>query len=312
MKNLILIMTLLMSSVVFADTVDTRSFYFNGDVQSTNLQLNTEKTRTEYRQVQVPATCYRITYRRVCDNRPPVCRNVCQNGRCRRVCSGGGGQMCRDVQVRVPYSCMRYEQRAYEVHDYYVNTNVVLNFDLTGVDGGAAENFRVRVDGERAGLNVDTSKNYAIVMKNQYRQEARRGDSKDIDLTYELGFIKTKEINETLGRGIQNVSLKNGILRFSVGRGFNTQEFTQNIKVYRNRSLGSDILLFDRNLSENEMEINTNGSASELTIDLASLGIQVPSKTRVIMNTTYNLNGAQLLNPEDIKTEASANWVFSK
>lgn len=313
MKRFLLVVLSLLSLSAFADTVDMQSFYFNGSSQNADLLLNTEKTRTEYRQVRVPATCYRTEYRRVCDRRPPQCRTICQNGRCRRVCSGGGGTYCRTIPVNVPYSCTRYEQRAYEVHDYYVETRALLNFDLDGVDAGAAETFKVRVDGERAGINVEASNNYAVLLKSQSRNERRTSsDLKEVEMNYNISFVKTKKINETLGNGIQNVSLRNGILSFSVGKGFNTQDFIQNIKVYRNRTFGSDILLFDRNLTSNEMDVNTNGNSSEIVIDLTRLGIQVPSKTRVIMNTSFNLEGAKLLNPNGIKTEVSANWVFSK
>jgi hypothetical protein len=304
MKNLLLIMMMMISSYSFADTIDSQSVLVDGSQTVEELMLNTEKTRTEYRTVRVPSTCYRTEYRRRCTRQPQNCRTICRNNRCRRVCSGGGQTICRNVPVNVPYRCMRNETRAYEVHDYDVSTRAKLNFDLDDVSGGANERFTITMNGEMDSLRVNGSKNYALLLDNKNRSEIRRQGVKDVELNYDVRLVKAKTITQTLGRGIQNVSLRNGILRFSVGKGFNT--------VYRSRRLATDVLLFDRNMMDNEMEVNVNGNTSEVSIDLASLGIQLPAKTRVIMSTSYNLGGAQLLNADEIKTEASANWIFSK
>jgi hypothetical protein len=312
MKNLLLIMMMMISSYSFADTIDSQSVLVDGSQTVEELMLNTEKTRTEYRTVRVPSTCYRTEYRRRCTRQPQNCRTICRNNRCRRVCSGGGQTICRNVPVNVPYRCMRNETRAYEVHDYDVSTRAKLNFDLDDVSGGANERFTITMNGEMDSLRVNGSKNYALLLDNKNRSEIRRQGVKDVELNYDVRLVKAKTITQTLGRGIQNVSLRNGILRFSVGKGFNTKDFTQNLKVYRSRRLATDVLLFDRNMMDNEMEVNVNGNTSEVSIDLASLGIQLPAKTRVIMSTSYNLGGAQLLNADEIKTEASANWIFSK
>lgn len=313
MKNLLLVLTMMFSSIAFADSTDTQFVLVDGSRSVEELVLNTEKTRTEYRTVRVPSTCYRVENRRRCTRQPQRCRQVCdRNNRCRRVCSGGGQQVCRNVQTRVPYRCMRSETRLYEVHDYYVDTRAIMNFDLSDVSGGASEKFSVTMRGERDGLSVRGSKNYALLLDGKNRTETRRAGVKNVELTYDVRLVKAKRIVQTLGEGIQNVSLRNGILKFTVGKGFNTSEFTQNIKVYRSRRVLTDVLLFDRDLVDSEMQVHVNGNRSEVTIDLASLGIQLPSKTRVIMNTSYNIGGAKLLNSNEIKTSASANWIFSK
>lgn len=311
MKKLLLIMSFIMALPAMADSVDVKNFYFDGSNSVADLLLSTEKTRIEYRTVRVPATCYRTEYRRRCTRQPQNCRQVCRNGQCRRVCSAPR-TICRNVPVSVPYRCMRTERRPFEVHDYYVDTRAQLNFNLAGLNGGVAENFSVRVEGERDGLSVNGSKNYLVLLQNKNRVERRNGDLKKVDITYDLSFASAKRINHVLGNGIKNVSLKNGILQFELGKSFNTTDFIQNLKVYRSRRLASDILLFDRNLTQNEMDIQVNGSVAAVSIDLARLGIQVPSKTRVILNTSYNTRGALVLNPNDVKTEASANWIFSK
>lgn len=311
MKKLILMLSFVMALPLMADTVDVKSYWFDGTQTTADLNLSTEKTRTEYRSVRVPATCYRTEYRRRCTRQPQSCRQVCRNGQCRRVCSQPR-TICRNVPVNIPYRCYRTERRPYQVLDFYVDTNAQLNFDASEVNGGAGENFKVTMNGDRDGISVEGSKNYLAMLLNKRRTESRSGDVKRVNLTYDVTFASAKKIRETLGNGIKNVSLRNGILNFELGKSFNTRDFIQNLKVYRSRRLASDILLFDRNLTQEEMDVQVNGSVAAVTIDLARLGINVPSKTRVILNTTYNTRGLLVLNPNDVKTEASANWIFSK
>lgn len=311
MKKLLLILSLMMALPVMADSVDVRSFWFDGSQSVADLQLSTEKTRTEYRTVTVPATCYRTEYRRRCTRQPQNCRQVCRNGQCRRVCSAPR-TVCRNIPVSVPYRCMRTERRPFQVHDYYVETQAQIKFDASEINGGAGEEFKVRMEGDRDGFSVNGSKNYLAMLINKDRREVRNGGVKNVNLTYDVTFASAKKIQETLGNGIKNVSLRNGILKFELGKAFNTVDFIQNLKVYRSRRLATDVLLFDRNLTQEEMDVQVNGSVAAVTIDLESLGINVPSKTRVILNTSYNTRGLLVLNPKDVKTEASANWIFSK
>jgi hypothetical protein len=310
MKNLLMAFVMLFGSAALADSVDVKSFNYDGTSEIANLLLNTEKTRTEYRQVRVPATCYRTTYRRQCHTQGRQCRTRCDRNRrnCRQVCTGGR-RVCRDVPVRTPYTCYRYENRPYQVHDYDVITNATLNFDSSEVDGGADETFEVRVQGEADDLSVQDSKNYAVILKNKDRSEIRRTGLKEVNVSYDISFVKTKRMNEVLSAGIQNVVYRNGILNFSVGKNFNTQEFTQNIQIYRWRRFGTDPVLLDKDISENEMEVTANGDQSRVSINLRNLGITLPSKMRVIMKTSYNLGTGVLLN-KNLKTEASANWIF--
>lgn len=294
-----------------ADSIDVKSYYFDGLEQNAQVLLNTEKTKIEYRTVTVPATCYRTEYRRVCHPRPRSCRQECRNGRCTTVCSPAG-RICRNEIVQIPYRCMRRVTRPFEVHDYYVDTYAQLNFDLQNLDGGVGENFKISMKGEQDKLTLQDSKNYLVLLRNKSRSESFDGAYKTVNLKYDISFASVKKIDEVIGNGIKNVSLENGILQFELGKTFNTREFIQNLKVYKSRTLSKDILLFDRNLMQNEMDIQIMASNSVITVDLVKLGIQIPSKTRVILTTKFNERGAEILNSSKLKIQATANWIFSK
>lgn len=310
MKQIILCFVLaLASSALMADTTDIRNFFFDGTTETQELNLSTEKTRIEYRTIEVPSTCYRQVVRRVCNNRPRTCRRVCNNNRCRRVCSGGG-RVCRDVVRTIPYRCIRRETRAVEVHDYFVETNVKFQFNTTEVAQDAAENFEVKVTGETPNLKVNSSKNYIIILDKQGITSNRQGDVKYIDLVYKVNFIPAAQVNSVLGNGIQKVKLRRGVLNFHLGAGFNFDNFSQKIRIFRNRRLGSDRLLLDKLLTANEANVQSTASASIVTVDLNNLGIDLPSKMRVILDTEYKIDPETVLNKNDIKLDASANWVF--
>lgn len=301
MKNAILSLLIVMSSSVFADTTDIREFLFDGASTVEEVNLSTEKTRTEYRTITVPATCYRIERTRQC-RRERVCDS---NGRCRTV------QRCRPVTRRIPYRCMRQETRAIQVHDYYVETNVRFEFSLPNSQEMVRENIRMKMVGERADLSVQGSKNFFLVLDAQNRTESREAGVKYVNLLYKVRLVSAAQAKSVLGRGIKNVKLRRGVLTFTLGAGFNLNDFAQQIRIFQNRRLGSDTLLLDKFLSANETDIQSTANASNITIDLNQLGINLPSKMRVILDTTLStIDTNKILNRGEIDTMANANWVF--
>jgi hypothetical protein len=309
MKGLLLLVLCFVSSVTFADTSDVRTLLIDGLEEQVEVNLSTEKTRTEYRTVRVPSTCYRTEYRQRCTTRPPQCRQVCRNGNCRNVCRPGG-RTCRSVPVSVPYGCMRTETRSYQVHDYYVETNVKLNINTDQVSNDVAENFTVKMKGENSKLSVKGSKNYFVVLDKRHKNESRRDGVKYIDLTYSINLVPATQAKSAFANGIKKVKLRKGVLNFSLGEGFNLSDFTQQIKIFRNRRLGTDKLLLKKDLTETEINVQVSSDSTDLSVDLNSLGIKVPSKVRVILNSKFNIDESKILNKGEVKTDASANWVF--
>ncbi len=313
MKSTLLILSLVlgsMSSVAWGDTVAIEQLLYQGASQSEELNLSTEKTRTEYRDVRVPATCYRVEYRRQCTRRPSRCRRVCDRlGNCRRTCSPGG-VICRNVAVRVPYRCTRIERRSYQVHDYYVQTKVKFQFNNSEVSDIVRENFTVRVTGERVKLEATGSNNYFLVLDTQLQSESMSNGVKYIDQIFKVSLVPANLAKSVLGDNITNVKLRNGVLNFHLGAGFNLSKFSQQIRIYQNRRLGSDPLLLNKFLTQHDMSVQSTASASIISVDLNSLGINIPAKMRVILDTKFKVDENKVLNKGQLKTSASANWIF--
>ena len=205
---------------------------------------------------------------------------------------------------------MRTETRSYQVHDYFVETNVRFQFNNAEVAEMVREEFKVKVTGERAKLSVNSSKNYFLLLENDSRSEDMQGGTKYVDLVYKVRLVPTAAAKSVLGNDIQNVSLKNGILTFKLGAGFNFSDFSQQIRLFKNRRLRSDVLVLDKLLTANEMDVQSNATETIMTVDLNSLGVKVPAKKRVIIDTKLLIDEKKLLNKNDVKTKASANWIF--
>lgn len=312
MKMIALLITGLLSLATFADTTETRNLWFDGSMTSDTVNMSTEKTKTEYRNVQVRDTCYRTEYRMRCYQQPTRCRNVCDSrGRnCRRRCSPGR-RVCRNTPVQVPYSCMRTIRQAYEVLDYYVNTTFELNYDASEFSE-AEEVLVATVSGSNGALTVEDSGENLVLLKDEMKTARREGETLFQTLIYDLSFVSAEKVKAALEGGVRDVLYQDGTLFFTLGKGFNTQDFLQELKIYRARRLASDELLFDKKISQDQMEISVDGNDKRISINLGALGIELPNRMRVIMTTSYDLKGAKALNGDSVKTEASANWLFTK
>jgi len=305
----ILSLLLLMSSFAYADTSAIERFIFDGSMDSKVVNMTTEKTRTEYRQVPVRTTCYRTEYRQRCEMRPQPCRQVCRQGVCRNVCPPPV-RRCHQVPVSIPYPCTRIETRAFEVHDYYVETTATFDFAEVVDNARVNEEISIGMKGEISSLSAKGSKNYFIMLDSSSRSESRGNGVKYVDLNYKVRLVSAVNARNVLSNGIQNVKLRSGILSFNLGAGFNLEDFSQQIRLFQNRRLGSDILILDRDLALNDMNVISTTNSSNITIDLNSLGVNVPSKLRVILDTKFMIDENKILNKNEVSTSANSNWVF--
>jgi hypothetical protein len=145
-----LLITALASLFIFAsayaDTSAAERFLLNGGINDYSMDLQTEKTHTEYRYEDRPDTCYRSVQQRVCRRVPQQCRQECRNGRCRRVCTPPR-QHCYYRTVQRPYRCIRRVRIPYEVIDYRIFTRV--NFEFVQPQGATpAEQFTFEMNGK--------------------------------------------------------------------------------------------------------------------------------------------------------------------
>lgn len=309
MKMALTLILFVLSASTFARSIDTRSFYFDGRDIVKTFNLDTEKTHVEYREVRVPSTCYRTEYRYQCQTMPGQCQTVCRApGQCERRCSPPQ-RVCRNVPVQVPYSCTRIVREPYDVFDYYVRSQV--DFTFIGDIYGTSENFTLTQNQENLSLSVRDSKRFAISARQTSRGDSFNGNTKFIRAHYEVELINIEKSREAFRRGFYDVRLSQNILSFKVLEGFDFNKNYSRLKIFQNRAMATDILLLDREVRESDFIVRDYGREKEVSIDLSKLGIVVPSKLRVILESEIDFRSKYLLN-QDISSDLKTffNYIF--
>lgn len=285
----------IISSSVFANSVDTQRFTYTGQNNFEEVNLSTDVTRTEYRTERVRSTCYRRTVRR-------QCRRVCNSNRqCRRV--------CRNVVVTRPYACWINRRVAVQVFDYENISNITFNFQNNDSNSNINERFTVTQRGSDYKVNVDGSGTYLVRLRKVRENIRRENRVRYVTAEYDVQLTNVALGTKVLGSGLTGVKLSRNVLSFNVGSGFNVDDFTLDLKLYRNRRLGSDVLLFDRDV-RSIARLDDNGFITTVTIDLNKLGVNVPSKKRIIIDTDYKVDTTGAINARDLRLNATENWVF--
>lgn len=310
MKKLLSLILVFMAGNLAADTTAFETVLFHGGIENAQVRLFTEKTRTEYRNVEVPSTCYETRWRTRCHSEGGHCRSVCDSrGVCRPVCSPPR-RVCRQYPERYPYPCTRVERRAYQVHDYDVESNI-----SAVIDGSAAitaqETIVFRATGNTDSITVDGSgKNLIRVFKKEVTEQRLAGLLKR-NINYVLKVETARAASNVSAHGIQNVSLRNGVFNFSLHQSFDLAKFDAKIRVFKNRRLGRDTLLRTADLTEATMVATSgNANSTNYAVDLRALNIRVPSQVRIILDVKYKVDESTILNRGQIDLDTSANWVF--
>ncbi len=167
MKNIFLLFSLVLSSLVLADNKsDNQTFIFDGSALSKTLTLNDAVYRTEYSQQQRPAICYRtviVGYNTVCNN--VQTGNTCSIINGRRVCRPIYTSQCRQNPVygRQAFTCYQYVTVAHQVLDHYTQANV--KFTFSEVPDGLNPNERItlRLDDQTLSSSTRSSGNVAML-----------------------------------------------------------------------------------------------------------------------------------------------------
>ncbi|MBK26708.1 MAG: hypothetical protein CME70_22095 [Halobacteriovorax sp.] len=306
-STLIVFLFGLWSVLGIAAETDQGSLSYSGSRGDQNLSLQTETMRTEYRWVQVPyqeRVCRTETrYRRECRQEPPrrqcrqepprrqcrtvnkpVCRIV--NGRrvCRdrpvRVCRDiPGRRVCRDIPGRrvcrdVPYQhrvCRmetryRQERRAYQVVDRRTYANINFNFRTVGDTFGIRSDIRANLDREFLTIRTeDFSSPRRALVYSLVDSRDQRGRDTHITKSYSVRVISAHELFRPLDEVMTSSEISNGLMTFELG----LMEHPSDTKLALRVTSGP--VLFDRELSPSDFQLNHDGSKTQVAIDLARL-----------------------------------------
>lgn len=311
MKILVGLLALSFSLVSLASTGETKSFTFDGSQNSVELLLRGEKTHTEYRVEDVQSTCYRqevVGYQ--------------------TVCSGGYGPYPRPypypyprpypspyprhcysqpIYRSVPYSCIRTVRTPFEVKDYDVDTQVILN--VTNLSEVAAnEKFSVTLFGDQLTLTMKGSKKLIGVLKSESIQPQMAGSVKIINAVYNVELVDAQAINDSLK--LSKISMSRGVLNVKSGRIGNRGDLTLALNVVKKKALASDITLLDRALKQGEYSVEDDADvASNISIDMAALGLNL-NGGKFSITAKLSFEGRVLNRTELPELEASRTLIY--
>lgn len=292
MKMLSVILTLLFAFSAFASS-ESKIFFFDGSQDSVNMSLRTEKTHTEYRYEQIRTTCARqdVYYRTVCQGTPQ-------------------GRVCHSVPYyrTTYYPCIQTVRVPYEVKDYDVEANVNISVaNSTGIAAG--ETLKVTLDGDRISLTAQGSKKFFIMLKKQNVVANMNGSVKFIDANYSAELVNAAPVVAALE--MTNISIKDSVLTFKMGPVDAPKYIGYHLTVKKAPIFGSDTVLFDRELSGNEIMIAAEDNATSANVDIQKLGVELSGGRHTLTAKAFFKHAGTILNASQFEaTEASRTLIY--
>lgn len=293
MKMLTAISLLMIAITSFASS-ESKTFYFDGSQSSVMMSLRAEETHTEYRYEQRRSICYRqeVFYTTHCTSSPR-------------------GRSCQTIPHyrTISYPCIETVRIPYEVKDYDVEAEVELKIAaLPGATHG--ETFRVTLNGDFLSVSAMSSgSKYFVLLQNKEISSSMNGSVKFIDASYSASFVEAAPVLKALD--VSNISLKNSTLSFTTGP-VGVREFIGfHLNVKKAPVLGSDTVLFDRELRSSEIQLASSESASSAEVNIQKLGVSLTSgRYSLTAKTFFKFEGALINSSQFEKTSAERTLIY--
>lgn len=273
MKILIGLFSVALSFSAFASSIDTKTFIYDGSVNSVELLLKSEKTRTENRVETRQSTCYRremAGYRTICSGgygpypRPlpgPYPRPYPAPYPTRRCWS-------EPMYRSIPYSCMQTVNIPVEIKEYDVDARVIVDVTKLSSEATPGEKFKVTLKGDKLSFEVEASKKFFVVKKLSNERSTMNGNVKLIDAVLAAELIEVSPVLQAIN--LSSLKMEDGLLKFNLGSE-NLEHVGIDLKVEKLKTFGSDAELLNRELLSSEIVVN----GSEVSVDIARLGVDL-------------------------------------
>ncbi len=308
MKMLVGLLSLALSFASIASSGETKTFTYDGAQNSVELLLRGEKTHTEYRYETRTTVCYRteiVGYRTVCTGSGPGYPGPRPGPR------PTPGRTCyqQPVYRQVGYPCSQTVQIPYEVKDFDVDARVIV--DVTNLTGVATpgEKFVVTLQGDDLSIQTVGSKKFFLMLTKQSNRATMNGSVKFIDGLYAVELIEAAPVLKALT--MTNISIENSVLSFGLGPVSSRANIGFALTVLKKR-IGSDTVLFDRELDSSEVIINASTAGSSADVNVKNLGVALnDGKYGLTAKAFFKANGT-LMNKSQFgdSTETSRTLLY--
>lgn len=295
MKITIILVLISFSLSLFAKS-ESKTFFYNGTQDFADFILTSEETHTEYRYEQRESICQRrdVYYRNVC--------RTTQQGQ--RICD-------RVPHYRtITYRCLQTVRIPYEVKDFDVEANVRIQVVSQRVQT-PGESFKFTLTGDELSLSASGSKKYFLILKDQQIRTSIQGTFKYIDASYVVELVEASPITRALR--ISDLSYRDDLFNFITGPIAETEKIGIHLMIKKAPLLGSDKVLFDRELSYDELELIPQRNSSEISVNLANLGVEINSGRYILNASAFFKFQGRILNESQFEAiEVSKSLVLKK
>lgn len=298
-------------------TVDTKTFTYDGSVNSVELLLKTEKTHTEYRLEQRQSTCYRqevYGHRTVCTGGGYYGPGPGFPGPGRRPYPGPGPvRSCwtEPMYRTVPYSCVQTVSIPYEVKDFDVDARVIVDVTKLSPEATPGETFKVTLNGDNLSFDVVGSKKFFVVKKQQAVRSSMNGSVKMIDGLLAAELVEAAPVLKAIK--MTDISVEDGVLNFNIGPVATMANLGFSLKVVKVKTFGSDTTLLDRELLASEVEVKaaTEG-ASTAGVNVSKLGVELADGKFSLTAKTFAKFGGNLMNSAQFDELSASRTLIYK
>jgi hypothetical protein len=315
MKMLVGLLSFALSFASLASTSESKVFNYDGSMNSVELLLKAEKTHTEHRTEYRQSTCQRTEiagYRTVCTGSGPGYPGP----RPGPGYPGPGypGRSCyqQPIYRTVYYPCTITVDIPFEVKDFDVDARVIIDVTKLSTEMTPGEKFVVTLDGDALSITTVGSKKFLLMLTKQSNRATMNGSVKFMDALYAVELIEAAPILKALN--LTKISMEKRILSFDMGPIENRANIAFSLKVLQ-KKIGSDIVLFNRELDSSEIVIGATGtgetSAVAADINIEKLGVDLgDGKFSLTAKAFFKANGT-LMNPSQFTDlEASRTLLY--
>lgn len=317
MKMALGLLSFALSFSALASTIDTKTFTYDGSVNSVELLLKTEKTHTEYRVEQRQSTCYRqeiAGYRTVCTGGgyygPGPIGGY--RGPGRPYPGPGPVRSCwsEPMYRTVPYSCIQTVNTPFEVKDFDVDARVIVDVTKVSPEATPGETFKVTLNGDVLSFDVAASRKFFVVKKQQANRSSMNGNVKMIDGLLAAELIEAAPILKAIK--MTDISVENGLLNFNIGPVASMDNLGFSLKVVKVKTFGSDTNLLDRELLASEIEVKAaSEGASTAGVDVSKLGVKLEDgKFSITAKAFAKFNGNLMNSAQFEELTASRTLIY--
>lgn len=320
MKMLTGFFALALSFSAVASTIDTKTFVYDGSVNSVELILRAEKTHTEYRVEQTQTTCYRqelAGYRTICTGGygpgypapGPYPRPY--PGPYPRPYPGPSRSCWQEPLYRtVPYPCIQTVRVPFEVKDFDVDARVIVDVTKLSPEATPGETFKVTLNGDTLTFDAIGSRKFFIVKKKQDIRSSMNGSVKMMDALLAAELVEAAPLLKAVK--MEGISVSNGMVNLNLGPVDTLANLGIELTIVKKKTFGSDKVLFDRELSASEIAVTPTASGADAGINVSKLGVELEDGKFSITAKAFAKFSGNLMNSSQFESLSSSKTLIYK